>query len=535
MFIGIKKSEERLIRRNNLKLNQEEQNQIVFASVQQIHQYYEAKKYTVEQVLLCYAKNMIIAGSENFYICDISFSEALNIAKNLDLELKRESSMLYHKDKPLFGIPITLKDTFIAPGTFQSFGCVSRCKQRSNGHGIQSFLIESAGGIIIAKTNMPQFGFSFESENHVFGRSIHPTHPDRSQGGSTGGEAGLLIKGGTLIGVGSDSGGSIRIPCHFCGVWGYKPSSKRLCMRGQAKNIGGWDGIRYVLSCYGPMTRTFEDLIPLMEAFTNQQNYNLSPISIKDINFHLLPFNRQACFTEKKLKIGVLRGMNLMLPSKANQRALQIAANNLRKQGHQVFEFDVDQNIFNTLQQIMCYVILGEGGMRSAYELYEGEPFVKHFDNFVAISHPNIIVRRINQFWLWLNNRKRELQYHKAADHPITYYESLHLTAELAKLQVQMAVIWDQLQIDGVISPVSAGVAVKHFTAKDQFSTICYTFAWNLLDYSAGSVPITKVLQDEQFYDEPSKFGVIDNEYRALQDCMRNSIDLPVGIQMSCV
>jgi len=68
--------------------------------------------------------------------------------------------------------------------------------------------------------------------SHLFGIAIHPTDHYRSAGGSSGGEGGLIGIGASPVGLGSDSGGSIRIPSHFCGLFGYKPSAKRLCMRG---------------------------------------------------------------------------------------------------------------------------------------------------------------------------------------------------------------------------------------------------------------------------------------------------------------
>lgn len=118
----------------------------------------------------------------------------------------------------------------------------------------------------------------------------------------------------------------------------------------------------------------------------------------------------------------------------------------------------------------------------------------------------------------------------RAADHPLSYYEMCNITAKLASLQLKMAQEWDRLGIDAVISPATAGVAVKHNTAMNCFSAICYTFVWNMLDYSAGVAPVTEVQVDEQTYDEPSLFGSKDIEYTVMQEQLIDSAGLPVGI-----
>lgn len=93
-----------------------------------------------------------------------------------------------------------------------------------------------------------------------------------------------------------------------------------------------------------------------------------------------------------------------------------------------------------------------------------------------------------------------------------------------------MIQIWHDLQLDAVISPVTAGVAVKHNTAQYCFSGISYTFIWNMLDFSCGSVPITTVKEEEQHYDEESLYGIKDIEYNVLEETMKGSAGMPVGI-----
>jgi Asp-tRNA(Asn)/Glu-tRNA(Gln) amidotransferase A subunit family amidase len=89
------------------------------------------------------------------------------------------------------------------------------------------------GFIPFIRTNIPQGNKSFETHNNIYGRAINPWNSDRTPGGSSGGEAGLLCGGGSVFGVGSDIGGSCRIPASFCGL--YTIISQRFSERGEAR------------------------------------------------------------------------------------------------------------------------------------------------------------------------------------------------------------------------------------------------------------------------------------------------------------
>lgn len=114
-------------------------------------------------------------------------------------------------------------------------------------------MIIRAGGIILAKSNVPQMGLSYETNNHIFGRAKHPLQEDRSTGGSSGGEAGLLAKNCSVIGLGSDVGGSIRIPAMFCGVVGLKPMNGRYTGAGELRKPPGSGAHASLISSKGPL------------------------------------------------------------------------------------------------------------------------------------------------------------------------------------------------------------------------------------------------------------------------------------------
>ena len=128
---------------------------------------------------------------------------------------------------PLFGIPISIKDSFDVEGLATTFGLMSR----ANSTPVESPLVKclkNSGMIPFVKTNVPQLLMTFETNNNLWGRSLNPWNRERTVGGSSGGEAALIAVRGSPLGIGSDVGGSLRIPAEYNGVFTLKPSSKRI-------------------------------------------------------------------------------------------------------------------------------------------------------------------------------------------------------------------------------------------------------------------------------------------------------------------
>src|SRR6185436_11808990 len=113
--------------------------------------------------------------------------------------------------------------------------------------------LRAAGAIILGKTNTPEFLASYETDNFVTGRTNHPLCPDRTPGGSSGGEASAIAAGCSPGGLATDGGGSIRVPAHFCGIAGFKPTSGRIPTTGHFPGMGYPGGLT---GAVGPMARS---------------------------------------------------------------------------------------------------------------------------------------------------------------------------------------------------------------------------------------------------------------------------------------
>ena len=133
---------------------------------------------------------------------------------------------------PLHGVPFTVKDTFDTAGLRTTRGSrlfADRIPQRD---ATVVTRMRGAGAILVGKTNTPEFALWWETANLVFGRTSNPHDPTRTSGGSSGGEAVALATGMSSLGIGSDLGGSIRLPAHYCGVVGLKPTHGRVPLTG---------------------------------------------------------------------------------------------------------------------------------------------------------------------------------------------------------------------------------------------------------------------------------------------------------------
>ncbi len=167
---------------------------------------------------------------------------------------------------PLHGVPFSIKDSIELAGTRCTAGTMGRAgAPKSTEDATLVARLRAAGAIPIAKTNLPDLLFAFESDNLIFGATNNPYDVARTSGGSSGGEAALIASCGSPLGLGSDAAGSVRLPAAFCGIAGLKPTSGRLPRGGHFPPAGGWIEALWQI---GPMARQVEDLSLAMTLLT---------------------------------------------------------------------------------------------------------------------------------------------------------------------------------------------------------------------------------------------------------------------------
>ena len=160
---------------------------------------------------------------------------------------------------PLHGLPITIKDSLDTAGMVSTWGTPGRAGYTPHQDATVVARLRAAGAIILGKTNTPEFTLAGITDNEVYGRTNNPYDVKRSPAGSSGGAGAMLAAGGSALDLGTDTGGSIRMPSHFCGIAGIKPTSGRVPRTGHAISfdVGALDAFTQI----GPMARSVEDLI----------------------------------------------------------------------------------------------------------------------------------------------------------------------------------------------------------------------------------------------------------------------------------
>jgi len=176
----------------------------------------------------------------------------------LDQARVAEAHLTYDREiGPLHGVPITVKDTIETQGLRTTSGSVLRANYVPDRDATVVARLKAAGAIVLGKTNTPEMAIPYESDNPVFGRTNNPRRLDLTSGGSSGGEAAAIAAGLSPAGLGSDLSGSIRVPAHFCGIVGLKPTTGLVSMDGHTPSA---DGLLSLAACIGPMARTVADL-----------------------------------------------------------------------------------------------------------------------------------------------------------------------------------------------------------------------------------------------------------------------------------
>ena len=158
----------------------------------------------------------------------------------------------------LHGVPFTLKDSIDTQGVITTGGTLGRKSYVPDTDATVAARLRAAGGILLGKTNTPELTYAGETDNLIYGRTNNPFDVSRAPGGSSGGAGAIVCCGGAAFDIGSDTGGSIRGPAHYCGITGIKPNSGRVPRTGHIvpHSFGAVDS----LTQNGPMARYVEDL-----------------------------------------------------------------------------------------------------------------------------------------------------------------------------------------------------------------------------------------------------------------------------------
>ncbi|RXN34815.1 fatty-acid amide hydrolase 1 [Labeo rohita] len=262
----------------------------------------------------------------------------------------------------LYGVPISIKDNVAYESHDTSCGVVSKLDQPALMDSVMVTVLKKQGAIPFIRTNIPQGLLNYDCGNPIFGQTLNPYNLQKTPGGSSGGEGALIGGGGSILGIGTDIGGSVRIPASFCGICAFKPTSKRLSLQGISSCVRGQ---KSVLSSAGPLGRDVESVALCMQALLCQDMFSLDP------TVPPIPFNQEVYESSEPLRIGYYENDGYLQSSPSMARAVRETKDLLEKAGHTLVPFQPLQ-LYHSFHELAIKGIYSDGGRTLFCHLKEG-------------------------------------------------------------------------------------------------------------------------------------------------------------------
>ncbi|GAB0193126.1 vitamin D3 hydroxylase-associated protein [Grus japonensis] len=390
----------------------------------------------------------------------------------------------------LYGIPISIKDHINCKGHVSSAGMVKFLGQVKEEDSVIVQVLKSQGAVPFVKTNIPQTMINYDCSNLIFGQTLNPLNHQKSPGGSSGGEGALIAGGGSILGIGSDVGGSIRLPSSFCGLCGLKPTGNRISKLGVVSPI---IGMKSVTGTLGPMARDVDSLALCMKALLCEEMFRLDP------TVPPLPFDEEVYTSSKPLRIGYYEGDGYFQPSPSMKRAIQQTRKLLQDAGHTLVPF-APPKIDYVVDELFTRGIFSDGAAHLV-DCFKGDIVDPNLKSQFNTYRLPTLVKRILAIIL----------------KPIVY-----CTEFIAK--------WRKLRLDVILCPV-LGPAFNHGYAGKLFAATSYTNLYNVLNFPAGVVPVSTVTRadEEELKHYRGHYG--DPWDKRLKEAVEGAVGLPVAVQ----
>ena len=416
---------------------------------------------------------------------------------------------------PLHGLPITIKDNVAVTGTDATMGMRSRVGRRDDEDAVLVAELRRLGAVVIGKTNVPQLLLAQETENAVFGVTNNPFDLSRVPGGSSGGEAAAVAAGMSPLGIGTDIGGSIRIPAHFCGLYGLKPTLDRWSNRGSHTAIPGQEVVRSQIGC---LTRSAQDVARLWTA--------VDPVRMAagDPRVPPLPAGDPAAVNLEGLRIGWVDDDPFLSPAPSIRRAVSLAKEALEAAGAVLVPHRMvasEDILFTWLSAISA-----DGG-RTIDERLAGEAVSAQLKpSRATMKLPDVARRTLSGVMAKLGEHRVAQLLASLGEKPV--HELWKLTQRRSDLRMQEFDEWRREGIDALICPPHVVPALRHRESSDFALSLGSEFRWTLLNFPAGVAPVTTVRRDEVGQlPKPS-----DRVEKKLAGIDAQSAGLPVGVQI---
>ena len=363
----------------------------------------------------------------------------LRSREDLIKEAQKKDALLEKGDRigSLFGLPITIKDSILVKGLKNSNGDPMQKNYVATEDAELVKRLKNEGAIILGKTNTALFCIDWQSDNFWNGQTKNPYDLNRVAGGSSGGSAVAVATGMSSLDLGADAGGSIRVPAHFNGICGLRPTENYLSNRGHVKVSKKPQGRRHIITP-GPLAKNVDDLILMMQVLGNNSKYQLP---------ELPPIDFENCETWNKqsLKIAYSDTIN---KTEVDQEYVELFKNFITIIKNENHSLKIDHPIYDEKKAYTeCSKIIG-------YEIGVNNPRIPLLSTFI---YSFIRLKYKDHLWakgMALGQRLSNLEYARAIDYKDEF-------SEIYNSFLNTYDIW--------ITPVCSFEAYKHQKAGKSF------------------------------------------------------------------
>ncbi|XP_028260637.1 vitamin D3 hydroxylase-associated protein-like [Parambassis ranga] len=423
-----------------------------------------------------------------------------------------------NKEGLLYGVPVSIKDNVAYKNYDSSCGVSCYLDQPVQEDSVIVQVLKKQGAIPFVKTNLPQALLNYDCSNPIYGQTKNPHNPQKTSGGSSGGEGALIGGGGSLLGIGTDIGGSIRIPSSFCGICGFKSTAGRLSSRG-LRPI--YRGQKSVLSSAGPMARDVDSLALCMQALLCDHMFSLDP------TVPPLPFNLQIYQSTKPLRIGYLENDGYAQPSPSMARGVREVKALLEQAGHTIVPYHPPKVPY-AMSELVIGGVFADGAFCLLQKL-EGEPLDPCLRSQVVPYYlPNWLKKTLSFLLKPLSPRGAPV------------LSALCGVGSVANLWKQHAAVedylyetiehWRRCNIDVLLCPAIGPAFNFHYCGK-LISVASVTMLYNLLTFPAGVVPVSTVTAEDEEEMKHYKGNYQDTWDMLFKQAVSGGEGLPVAVQ----
>lgn len=321
----------------------------------QIQSWIQSRRYTAVQITSAFCHRAALLQQFTGCLTEILFDTALEKAKDQDEHLANTGQLV----GPLHGIPISIKDNQDIKGVLSTLGWVGLLDKHAQSSVPLVETLVGAGAILHCKTNIPQSLMMSDSYNHLYGQSVNSLNRNLISGGSSGGEGALVGASGSVLGIGTDIGGSVRIPAVLQGLYGLSPSTGRVGNKESSRRD------KYVVPpVAGPLARDIDSIDSFMSIYLGQQPWHSDP-GILPIPWRQDIVDKYSNPQHQKFRIAYITDDSVIRPQPPVTAAVKHTTHLLTQAGHEIIDFtSTAKQYHQKAYDLWLRAVLADGGQR---------------------------------------------------------------------------------------------------------------------------------------------------------------------------